>query len=281
MAEELIADEDDCAIDVRQRAPGGGMARLLAVMARLRGPGGCPWDREQTLESLKPCLLEETHELLEAMDNATPGPHLEELGDVLLQVVFQSRVREERGEFGLDEVAHALCDKLVRRHPHIFGNIEVACTEEVLRNWEAIKKQEKRERDSVLDGVPRSLPALLRAQRVQSKASRVGFDWPDVAGPLEKIVEEARELKQAAAGGAEKEDLRHEAGDLLFSVVNLCRFLDVDAEQALQTAADRFSRRFRHVEARAKAEGLEMRDTPLAVLDGYWEEAKRGGGAQG
>ncbi len=258
-----------------QRLPGGGMTRLRAVMARLRGPDGCPWDREQTLETLKPCLLEEAHELIEAMEEGAPVPHLEELGDVLLQVVFQSQIREERGDFTLDDVAHGLCDKLVLRHPHVFGDVAVNGSADVLRNWEAIKKVEKSDRASVLDGVPRSLPALLRAQRMQAKASRVGFDWPDAAGPLAKITEEAAELQQAAASGSSVEALRHEAGDLLFSVVNLCRFLEVDAEQALQACADRFGRRFRHVEARAKADGIEMKDTPLALLDRYWEEAKR------
>jgi MazG family protein len=261
--------------DAQQRIPGGGMARLQAVMTRLRGPAGCPWDREQTLETLKPCLLEEVHELLEAMEEGTPGPHLEELGDVLLQVVFQSHIRAERGEFALDDVAHALCDKLVLRHPHVFGDVTVTDSADVLKNWEAIKKIEKSERVSVLDGVPRSLPALLRAQRTQAKASRVGFDWPDAAGPLAKIVEEAAELRQAVDAGAPVEALRHEAGDLLFSVVNLCRFLDVDAEQALQVCSDRFSRRFRRVEASAKADGVEMKNCPLDQLDRYWEAAKR------
>lgn len=261
-------------IDPRARTAGTGMARLQAVMALLRSPEGCPWDREQTLETLKPCLLEETHELLETMVEESPGPHLEELGDVLLQVAFQSRIREERGEFALDDVAHALCDKLVLRHPHVFGDVTVADSGEVLRNWEAIKKVEKKSRTSVLDGVPRSLPALLRAQRTQAKASRSGFDWPDAQGPLAKIAEEAAELQQAAAGG-DVGALRQEAGDLLFSVVNLCRFLDVDAEQALQSTTDRFTRRFRHVEARAKADAVEMKDAPLDVLDRYWEEAKQ------
>jgi len=259
----------------QQRIPGGGMARLQAVMARLRGPEGCPWDREQTLETLKPCLLEEVHELLEAMEEGTPGPHLEELGDVLLQIVFQSHIRAERGEFALDDVAHTICDKLVLRHPHVFGDVPVTGSADVLRNWEAIKKIEKSERVSVLDGVPRSLPALLRAQRMQSKASRVGFDWPDAAGPLAKITEEAAELREAAAAGASIEAIRHEAGDLLFSVVNLCRFLEVDAEQTLQACSDRFSRRFRRVEACAKADGVEMKDCPLEQLDRYWEVAKR------
>jgi len=258
-----------------QRLPGGGMVRLLEVMARLRGPAGCPWDREQTLETLKPCLLEETHELLEAMEEETPGPHLEELGDVLLQVVFQSCIRQERGDFTLDDVAHALCDKLILRHPHVFGDVAVSGSADVLRNWEAIKRVEKSERESALDGVPRSLPALLRAQRMQAKASRAGFDWPDASGALAKIAEEADELRQAADAGADAEAIRREAGDLLFSAVNLCRFLQVDAEQALQACSDRFARRFRHVEARAKADGLDMKDTPLDVLDRHWEEAKR------
>lgn len=261
--------------DPQEWVPGAGMTRLQALLARLRGPDGCPWDRKQTLETLKPCLLEETYELLETMADETPGPHLEELGDVLLQVALQSQLRAERGEFALDDVAHALCDKLVRRHPHVFGDVAVTDSDNVLRNWEAIKKVERSARGSALDGVPRSLPALLRAQRVQAKAARLGFDWPDASGPLEKIAEEAAELEQAAEMGSDKDAVRHEVGDLLFSVVNLCRFLDVDAEQALQASAERFSRRFRHVEARAQADGLEMKNAGLEVLDRYWDEAKR------
>ncbi len=250
-----------------------GMARLEAIMARLRGPDGCPWDREQTLASLKPCLLEETYELLETMDGEDQEAHAEELGDVLLQVVLQSRIREEQGHFSLDEVANLLSDKLVRRHPHVFGALAVTGSDDVLRNWEAIKRTEKDASRSALDGVPRALPALSRAQRLQTKASRVGFDWPDATGPQTKIAEELLELAAATADG-DRMAIRHEAGDLLFSVVNLCRFLKIDAEEALQEADSRFARRFRDVERRVLAEGKNLRDCPMQDLDAHWEAVK-------
>ena len=261
------------------RVPGDGVARLRAIMARLRGPGGCPWDREQDLHSLKPHLLEETYELLETMDSADLAAHAEELGDLLLQVVFQARIREEQGQFTLDDVAHGLADKLVRRHPHVFGDVQVDGSAAVLRNWEAIKRTEKKPAAnnglrSALDGVPLALPALSRAQRMQSKASRCGFDWPDVAGVEAKLAEELAELETARKIG-EAGAVRHEVGDLLFSVVNLCRFLQVDAEDALQAASNRFAGRFREVERRAAADGRDMRNCTLAELDVYWEAAKR------
>lgn len=257
--------------------PGEGVARLCAIMARLRGPEGCPWDREQNLQTLKPHLLEETYELLEAMEGDDAAAHAEELGDLLLQVVFQARIREEQGTFNLDEVAHRLSDKLVRRHPHVFGDVQVGGSAEVLRNWEAIKRTEKASPEqaprSALAGVPVALPALARAQRMQSKASRCGFDWPDVAGAEAKLVEELAELAAARKSG-DVEAVRGEVGDLLFSVVNLCRFLHVDAEDALQATSSRFARRFREVERRAAADGREMRNCTLAELDVYWEAAK-------
>ena len=260
------------------RVPGDGVARLRAIMARLRGPGGCPWDREQDLHSLKPHLLEETYELLETMDSADLAAHAEELGDLLLQVVFQARIREEQGQFSLDDVAHGLADKLVRRHPHVFGDVQVDGSAAVLRNWEAIKRTEKKPDvsgpRSALDGVPVALPALARAQRMQSKASRCGFDWPDVKGVEAKLVEELAELDAARKTGNAAE-VRHEAGDLLFSVVNLCRFLQLDAEEALQASSNRFAGRFREVERRVAADGRDMRNCTLAELDVYWEAAKQ------
>ena len=262
-------------------APGGGVARLCAIMARLRGPDGCPWDREQTLRTLKAHLLEETYELLEAMDGDDPAAHAEELGDVLLQVVFQARLREERGDFTLDEVARRLADKLVRRHPHVFGDVCAEDSAAVLRNWEAIKRTEKPGAGgaggrSAMDGVPVALPALARAQRMQGKASRRGFDWPDATGVEAKLVEEQAELA-AARAAKDAEAVRHEAGDLLFTVVNLCRFLQVDAEEALQAANARFARRFRGVERRAAAAGRDLRDCTMAELDAWWEAAKADG----
>jgi MazG family protein len=254
------------------------MARLEGIMARLRGPDGCPWDREQDLQSLKPHLLEETYELLETMDGMDPAAHAEELGDLLLQVVFQARIQEERGAFTLEDVAHNLADKLVRRHPHVFGDLQVDGSAAVLRNWEAIKRTEKKGADggvrSALDGVPRALPALARAQRMQAKASRVGFDWSDVAGVEAKLTEELAELAAARAAG-DAAAVRHELGDLLFSIVNLARFLKVDAEDTLQAAANRFDTRFREVERRVLAEGREMRACTLAELDVHWTAAKQ------
>ena len=258
------------------RMPGGGLARVVAIMARLRAPGGCPWDREQTLRTLKAHLLEETYELLESMEGDADA-HAEELGDVLLQVIFQARLREEQGQFTLDEVAQRLADKLVRRHPHVFGEVRADDSATVLRNWEAIKRTEKASAEGAarpaLDGVPAALPALARAQRMQNKASRRGFDWKDVAGVEAKLTEEQVELAAARAAG-DAQAVRHEIGDLLFSLVNLCRFLQVDAEEALQAANGRFARRFRGVERRAAAAGRDMRDCTMAELDVWWEAAK-------
>jgi len=252
-----------------------GVVRLVEVMRRLRAPGGCPWDREQTLQTLKPCLLEETYELLEAMDGDDLALHVEELGDVLLQVVFQCAIREEEGLFAFDDVAAALADKLVRRHPHVFGEATANSSGEVLRNWEAIKQTEKGKKPdrSAIDGVPATLPALLKAQRTQAKAARVGFDWKDASGPTEKIAEELAELREAVASG-DKQAVADEVGDLLFSVVNTCRFIDVDAEGALEAANKKFSRRFREVERRVRAQGRALKDCTLAEMDAVWDAVK-------
>ncbi|HHU16583.1 MAG: nucleoside triphosphate pyrophosphohydrolase [Kiritimatiellae bacterium] len=254
-----------------------GLRRLYETMKRLRAPGGCPWDREQTLQTLKPCLLEETYELLEAMEGDNLALHIEELGDVLLQVVFQCAIREEEGHFTLDDVAATLVDKLVRRHPHVFGDAQVSTSGQVLRNWEAIKQTEKDKPPdrSAIDGVPATLPALLKAQRVQSKASRMGFDWQDSSGAIGKIDEELGELKQAIASGT-SEQVADEMGDLLFSIVNTCRFLKVDAESALEGTTRKFSRRFREVERRVREQGRSLKDCTLAELDTIWDEVKRG-----
>ena len=252
-----------------------GVVRLVEVMRHLRAPGGCPWDREQTLQTLKPCLLEETYELLEAMDGDDLALHVEELGDVLLQVVFQCAIREEEGLFAFDDVAAALADKLVRRHPHVFGEATANSSGEVLRNWEAIKQTEKGKKPdrSAIDGVPATLPALLKAQRTQAKAARVGFDWKDASGPTEKIAEELAELREAVASG-DKQAVADEVGDLLFSVVNTCRFIDVDAEGALEAANKKFSRRFREVERRVRAQGRALKDCTLAEMDAVWDAVK-------
>ena len=256
-----------------------GVRRLVDVMRRLRAPGGCPWDREQTFQTLKPCLLEETYELLDAMDKGDTALHVEELGDVLLQVVFQCAIGEEEERFTFDAVAATLADKLVRRHPHVFGESTAETSGEVLRNWERIKQGEKTEPRSAIDGVPAALPALLKAQRVQTKASRVGFDWKDSSGAIEKVHEEFKELSEAVAGG-DAARVRDEMGDVLFALVNYCRFLHVDAEDALAGATQKFAVRFREVERRAREQGKEMRDCTLAELDAIWDEVKASQAAQ-
>jgi MazG family protein len=262
-----------------------GIERLHEIMTRLRDPEtGCPWDREQTLESLKPCVLEETYELLSAMDHPEDkANHIEELGDVLLQVMFQSVMAEQEGRFTFDDVANAISDKLVHRHPHVFGDVKAEDSAAVLRNWEQIKQTEhkKESRHSALDGVPPALPALLKAQRTQEKAARVGFDWENADGPLEKIREETAELEEAlssraSAKPADSLRVKDELGDLLFSVCNLARHAHVDSESALEGATAKFARRFRAVEAAAKSRGLNLADMTLAEMDALWDETKKG-----
>jgi len=258
--------------------------RLVELMQRLLSPDGCPWDREQDFSSLKRYVLEEACEVIDAIE-ANDHEHLrEELGDLALQVVFLAELARREQSFGPDDVVRGIVDKLVRRHPHVFADVEVADSDEVLRNWETIKANEKRDR-GLLDGVPRSLPALYRAQRMSEKVSRVGFDWPDGRGSREKVSEELVELDEAMAGG-DPERVEHELGDLLFALVNLARHQRIDAEGALRQAADRFRNRFSHVERRVReqhggwpagADGKPSRGLPLEELDGYWEEAKRGG----
>ncbi len=258
-----------------------GIERLHAIMTRLRDPEtGCPWDKVQTLETLKPCVLEETYELLAAMDRPEDkANHVEELGDVLLQVMFQCVMAEQEGRFTFDDVANAISDKLVRRHPHVFGDVVARDPATVLKNWEQIKQQEHRKesRHSALDGVPPVLPGLLKAQRTQEKAARVGFDWKDADGPREKIREEAAELDEAVAASADTSldpHVKEELGDLLFAVANLARHLKVDAESALEGTTAKFARRFRAVEAAAKAEGRDLKAMTLAEMDALWDAAK-------
>ena len=258
-----------------------GIERLHDIMTRLRNPEtGCPWDRVQTLETLKPCVLEATYELLAAMDRPEEREnHIEELGDVLLQVMFQCVMAEEKGSFSFDDVANAISDKLVRRHPHVFGDAVAKDPATVLKNWEQIKQQEHRKelRHSALDGVPGTLPALLKAQRTQEKAARVGFDWKDAQGPLDKIKEELRELEEAVGASGDTAldpHVKEELGDLIFAVTNLARHLKADAESALEGTTAKFARRFRAVEAGAKAQGKSLRDMTLAEMDALWDEAK-------
>ncbi len=249
---------------------------LLALMVRLRGPGGCPWDREQTPDSLKPFLIEEAYEVLEALNSGQREALREELGDLLFQVVFHARLAEELGEFSMTDVLQHLVAKMTRRHPHVFGDRTVSSAREALSQWEALKQAEgttEGKSRSVLDGVPRSLPALLRAQRLQEKAARVGFDWQSPEAAWAKVQEEASEVN-AALTRSDHAKVREEFGDLLFSVVNVARLLGIDAEGSLQAAAEKFRRRFELMEAEITAHGGSLSGTPLEALDRVWERVK-------
>ncbi len=252
--------------------------RLRWVLKALRAPDGCPWDRAQTLKTIEPCLQEECYELLDAMAGDDLPHHREELGDVLLQVLFQCDIREEQGAFGFDDVANALADKLIRRHPHVFGDVSAADSEQALKNWERIKQTERKGAEaSALDGVPAALPALLRAQRTQHKAAKVGFDWKGAEGPDAKLDEEIAELRAAMRTG-QTAHMAEELGDALFTLVNLARHLDIDAESALRAATDKFARRFKAVERRVRASGRDMAKLSLTELDAEWDAVKRDAG---
>lgn len=248
---------------------------LLNIMRRLRGPGGCPWDAEQTHESLTRYLLEETYEVIEAIDTKSPEHLKEELGDLLLQPVFHAAIAEEAGYFAMADVIQSLCDKLVRRHPHVFGDLQISDSDAQVENWERIKKAEKgKERPSALSGVPPHLPALLKAQKITEKASRVGFDWEHADQVFAKVMEELHEFEEAWEGGDETR-MEDELGDLLFAIVNLGRFLSLNPEEALRKTINRFQRRFQYVEENLQSQGKKMNETPLAEMDHLWEEAKK------
>ena len=249
----------------------GAFQRSVELMARLRGPGGCPWDREQDHLSLRRHLLEEAHEVLEAVEEGRPEELREELGDLMLQILFHAQIEAEEGHFTIYDSLDVLNDKLVRRHPHIFGEVEVSSSAEVVANWERIKRREKGRR-SYLDGVPHSLPALLYAQQIQAKAARIGFDWPHVGQVFSKLEEELGELREALDG---KGDISQEIGDVLFTVINLARHQEVDTETALRDTVRRFRRRFLHMERIAEEEKERLEDLPLARLDRLWEVAKQ------
>jgi tetrapyrrole methylase family protein/MazG family protein len=251
--------------------------RLLGIMARLRGPDGCPWDREQTLDTLRPYVLEETYEVLEAIESGDARAHREELGDLLLQIVFQARLAEEKGDFDFAGVATAISDKLVSRHPHVFGDVQVKDAEAVLKQWAALKKQEKQAKGggkSVLEGVPREMPALARAERLTEKASRVGFDWPDAGGARRKLDEELAELDEAIAGGDARR-IEDELGDVLFAVANLARKLAVPPEEALRRTLGRFIARFEFIERELERQGVPHGHATLEQMDALWDKAKQ------
>jgi tetrapyrrole methylase family protein/MazG family protein len=246
---------------------------LVQLMARLRGEGGCPWDREQTPDSLKPYLIEEAYEVIEAIEAGADEKVREELGDLLLQVVFHAQIAAEEGRYTVWEVIREVHEKLVRRHPHVFGDVLAETSEKVLKNWEAIKQSEKGGR-SVLDGVPAALPALLKAQRVQTKVGRVGVDWEAAHGALEKVQEEFEEFDQARQSG-DQEKMEREFGDLLFALVSAARHLGIDAEASLRLSTSKFMERFRYIESSLSRRGLTPSQADGATLDALWEEAKR------
>jgi tetrapyrrole methylase family protein / MazG family protein len=252
------------------------MDRLKSIMARLRGPAGCPWDREQTYETLATYLLEETYEVLEAMRSGTPSAHREELGDLLLQIVFQCRVAEERGEFDIEAVMRSVAEKIIRRHPHVFGDATLTTSDQVLAQWEQIKVEERRHRPdgSMFGSVPPTLPALLKALRISSKAARVGFDWPSMRGLLEKVDEETEELRRALRSN-NRADIQEELGDLLFTLSNVARCCDIDPELALQDANRKFVDRFRYIEEKLSAAGLKTEPKNRERMERLWEESKR------
>ena len=253
--------------------------RLCQIMDRLRDPGGCPWDRKQTLSTLAPYLLEEAHEVAEAVATDEPAKLCEELGDLLLQIVFMARVGRENGWFDLDDVCDGISEKMVRRHPHVFGDRKVEDADEVIRNWEEIKREERKheESSSVLDGVPAALPGLLKAFRMNEKAAAVGFDWRKPSDVMIKMREEMDELEQEldGDGGSPSDRARDEMGDVLFVMANLARHLGVEPETALQRTNTTFKRRFESMESLARARGDNLRDLNLEEQDALWEEAKR------
>jgi MazG family protein len=285
--------------------------RAVSIMARLRGPGGCPWDREQTFDSIKPYTLEETYEVLEAIDHRDWDELSGELGDLMLQVLFYAQMAKEQNTFSIDEVIDRLSEKLVARHPHVFGNIKADTSSDVLRNWEVLKAEEKRKRlaagggksakvddgpDSILSGVSSAMPALLEAHKLSSRAARVGFDWPNIQGLFEKFQEETKELQELleefptpgqrpGPGVAEasrqqiseglRQRLEEEVGDLFFVLVNIARYLSLDSESALKKANRKFKRRFQWIEEQLRTSGRSPQQTPMEELESLWQQAKQ------
>ena len=294
--------------------PGPAFAKLAAVMARLRAPGGCPWDREQTHSTLRTYLIEESYEVLDALDSRDDSKFAEELGDLLLQVLFHAQIAAEERRFSINDVIREIHDKMIRRHPHVFGNVKAKTSAQVLRNWELLKKQERQskasnafvgaglarpssnsnvapassrqaqngparhsdsEGGSLLDGVPHTIPALLEAFQLTRKAARIGFDWPNVEGIFDKLQEESTELREALHKKESDARIEGELGDILFVAVNLSRFLNVDPEIALHKASAKFTRRFREMEKIAREQGTTLAEIPCPQLESLWEQSKR------
>jgi MazG family protein len=251
------------------------LRRLREIVSRLRGPGGCPWDREQTHESLRTHLIEEAYEVVESIERGDHTHLREELGDLLLQIFLHSEIAAETGRFTVDDVARGISEKLVRRHPHVFGDVELATSDAVLKQWDQIKREEKGGSGSVLEDISHALPSLMFAEKAQKRVARVGFDWNDLAGVIEKLDEELREIKAVAASG-EKPRLECEIGDLIFSAVNLARKAGLDAELVLRKATKRFIDRFQQLEKIAAERGQNLADLNQEQMDVIWEEVKKG-----
>jgi tetrapyrrole methylase family protein/MazG family protein len=247
---------------------------LLNIMEKLRGDKGCPWDKEQTRESLKPFILEEAYELIEAIESGDPEKMKEELGDLLFQIVFQCQIAKERKEFDISDVIGMISKKMIKRHPHVFGEADYRTSAEVVIQWEEHKKLEGKRRESILEGVPEALPSLLRAHRLQNRAASVGFDWDKVGDALRKLDEELKEFKRALET-KEKNEIGDELGDILFMLVNVSRFIGVNPEDALRKTIAKFISRFRYIEMKAADDGKKVSDMTLSEMDELWEEAKQ------
>ena len=248
---------------------------LVEIMRILRSPGGCPWDAEQTHESIKKNLIDETYEVIEAINKDDKELLCEELGDLLMQVVFHAQMEQEAGQFDFDAVSDGVCKKLIVRHPHVFGDVSISGVDDVLTNWDAIKRKTKKQKTTTQSmlSVPRELPALMRATKLQKKAADVGFDWSEVTGALDKLEEEIGELRQAISNN-DKDNMAEELGDILFSAVNVSRFIKTDAEEALTAASDKFLSRFTEVEKLAAERNVDMKSVGIDELDKLWDEAK-------
>jgi len=247
--------------------------KLVGIMAALRGENGCPWDKEQTRESLKPFLVEETYEVIEALDEGNPEKIKEELGDLLFQIVFHCEIAKERAEFDIHDVVGTIAEKMIGRHPHVFGDADYKTSEEVLKQWEERKREEGKSRESILEGIPRELPALLKAHRIQARASRVGFDWEKIDDVLVKLDEELREFRSALEG-KDQQGIEDELGDLFFVLVNISRFVGVNPEDALRKTISKFISRFRYIEMKAAEAGAKLSEMTLEEMDALWDEAK-------
>jgi len=250
--------------------------RLVELMATLRGPNGCPWDRKQTPESLKPFLVEECYEVIDALEDGAPDKIRDELGDLLFQIIFHARIAEETGRFTINDVITAIDEKMIRRHPHVFGTEKLSTDKEVLANWEDIKKKEKghEDRKSILEGVPKELPSLLRAHRLQERAARVGFDWAHLNEALPKLDEEIAEFKESLKS-EDAEKIEEELGDVFFMLVNVSRFLGVNPDEALRKTIGKFIHRFRYIEEHAEQAGRSLNDMTLDEMETLWQEAKK------